>query len=152
MNQMLKQKIVEVSMNIERYKPKVNSFHYQAKEEYKDYETQFKIHITPLRIAYPADQDNSCTLGVRLDFEMVFETFVISGSLGQVNLFKDRRIESQEDLSKEELDEVLMPLFILIRRLTFEITEIALDEPGVTVFFDQINAEVTKEENSEEER
>ncbi|MGL9746915.1 DUF1149 family protein [Enterococcus sp. DIV0170] len=137
-------------MNIERYKPKVNFFNYKTKEEYEDYETNFKIHITPLRIAYPADQDNSCTLGVRLDFEMVFEEFVISGSLGQVNLFKDRRIESQEDLSKEEVDEILMPLFILVRRLTYEITEIALDEPGVTVFFDQINPESIKDGNGEE--
>lgn len=137
-------------MNIERYKPKVNSFHYQAKEDYKEYETNFKIHITPLRIAYPADQDNTSTLGIRLDFGMVFEEFVISGSLGQVNLFKDRRIESQEDLSKEELDELLMPLFLLVKRLTYEVSEIALDEPGVTVQFDQINNQPMENIDGEE--
>jgi len=126
-------------MNIERYKLKVNSFHYQAKEEYEEYETNFKIHITPLRIAYPADHDNTSTLGIRLDFEMVFEEFVISGSLGQVNLLKDRKIESQEELTKKEMDELLMPLFLLVKRLTYEVSEIALDEPGVTIQFDQIN-------------
>ncbi|MDT2662979.1 DUF1149 family protein [Enterococcus hulanensis] len=126
-------------MNIERYKPKVNSFHYDAKEEYEEYENSFKIHITPLRISYPAEQDNSSTLGIRLDFNMIFDEFVISGSLGQVNLFKDRRIESQDDLTKEELDELLMPLFLLVKRLTYEVSEIALDEPGVTVQFDQLN-------------
>lgn len=130
-------------MNIERYKPKVNSFHYQAKEEYEEYETNFNIHITPLRIAYPADQDNKSTLGIRLDFSMVFEAFVISGSLGQVNVFKDRRIDSQEDLTKEELDELLRPLFLLVKRLTYEVSEIALDEPGVTVQFDQISKQST---------
>lgn len=127
-------------MNIERYKPKVNAFHYDAKEEYEEYENNFNIHITPLRIAYPADQDNSSTLGIRLDFNMIFEEFVASGSLGQVNLFKDRRIESQEDLTKEELDELLMPLFLLVKRLTYEVSEIALDEPGVEVHFDQLNS------------
>lgn len=137
-------------MNIERYKPKVNSFHYQAKEDYEEYETNFKIHITPLRIAYPADQDNTSTLGIRLDFDMVFEEFVISGSLGQVNLFKDRRIESQEDLTKEELDELLMPLFLLVKRLTYEVSEIALDEPGVTVQFDQINNQPMENVNGKE--
>lgn len=136
-------------MNIERYKPKVNSFHYKAKEEYEEYETYFKIHITPLRIAYPADQDNSCTLGVRLDFEMVFEAFIISGSLGQVNLFKDRRIESQEDLAKEELDEIMLPLFNLVRRLTYEVTEIATDEPGVTINFDQVMQQPTEDNGKE---
>ncbi|MGM0301253.1 hypothetical protein IGI66_000845 [Enterococcus sp. AZ048] len=128
-------------MNIERYKPKVNSFHYQAKEEYEEYETSFKIHITPLRIAYPSDQENTSTLGIRLDFDMVFEAFVISGSLGQVNIVTDQKVETQEDLSKEELDELLMPLFLLVRRLTYEVSEIALDEPGVKVQFDQMNTQ-----------
>lgn len=137
-------------MNIERYKPKVNSFHYDKKEDYEEYETAFKIHITPLRIAYPADQDNSSTLGIRLDFTMIFEEFVISGSLGQVTLFKDRRIESQEDLSQEELDELMKPLFFLVKRLTYEVSEIALDEPGVTIQFDQINQETVENVNGEE--
>lgn len=137
-------------MNIERYKPKVNSFHYQAKEDYKEYETNFKIHITPLRIAYPAEQDDTSTLGIRLDFDMVFDAFVVSGSLGQVNLFKDRRIELQEDLTKEELDELLMPLFLLVKRLTYEVSEITLDEPGVTVQFDQINNQPMENVNGEE--
>lgn len=128
-------------MNIERYKPKVNSFHYQAKEEYEEYETTFKIHVTPLRIAYPSEQGNTSTLGIRLDFEMVFDDFVISGSLGQVSIVNDRKIESQEDLTKEELDELLLPLFLLVQRLTYEVSEIALDEPGVSVQFDQVTTQ-----------
>lgn len=137
-------------MNIERYKPKVNSFHYDTKEDYEKYETAFKIHITPLRIAYPADQDNSSTLGIRLDFTMIFEEFVISGSLGQVNLFKDRRIESQEDLTQEELDELMKPLFLLVKRLTYEVSEIALDKPGVTIDFDPVNQQAVENVNGEE--
>lgn len=137
-------------MNIERYKPKVNSFHFDTKEDYEDYETEFKIHITPLRIAYPANEDNTSTLGVRLDFSMVFEEFVISGSLGQVNLFNDRRVESQEDLTQEELDDLLMPLFLLVKRLTYEVSEIALDEPGVTIQFDQINKQPLQNQKGEE--
>lgn len=133
--------MMEVSMNIERYKPKVNSFHYQAKEEYEEYETTFKIHVTPLRIAYPSEQGNTSTLGIRLDFEMVFDDFVISGSLGQVSIVNDRKIESQEDLTKEELDELLLPLFLLVQRLTYEVSEIALDEPGVSVQFDQVTTQ-----------
>lgn len=141
---------MEVPMNIDRYRPKVNSFHYNTKEDYEEYETAFKIHITPLRIAYPANQDNSCTLGIRLDFSMVFEEFVISGSLGQVNLFKDRRIESQEDLTQEELDELMKPLFLLVKRLTYEVSEIALDEPGVTIQFDQVNQQSIENVNGKE--
>lgn len=126
-------------MKIDRYKPKVNTFHYNSKEDYEDYQNEFNIHITPLRITYPTNQENSCTLGIRLDFTMVFENFVVSGSLGQVSLFKDRKIESQEDLTKEELDQLLSPLFELVQRLTYEVSEIALDEPGITIQFDQVN-------------
>lgn len=136
-------------MKIDRYKPKVNTFHYESKEDYEDYQNKFNIHITPLRISYPANQENSCTLGIRLDFTMVFEEFVVSGSLGQVSLFKNRKIESQEDLTKEELDQLLSPLFELIKRLTFEVSEIALDEPGVTIQFDQVNQQ-SIEVNGEE--
>lgn len=137
-------------MEIERYKPKVNAFHYDSKEEYEDYQNDFKIHITPLRIAYPADQDNSSTLGIRLDFSMVFEDFVISGSLGQVNQIKDRRIESEEELTKEELDELLSPLFLLVKRLTYDVSEIALDEPGVNIQFDQLNQQQVENATGEE--
>lgn len=136
-------------MKIDRYKPKVNTFHYESKEDYEDYQNKFNIHITPLRISYPANQENSCTLGIRLDFTMVFEEFVVSGSLGQVSLFKNRKIESQEDLTKEELDQLLSPLFDLIKRLTYEVSEIALDEPGVTIQFDQVNQQ-SIEVNGEE--
>ena len=136
-------------MKIDRYKPKVNTFHYESKEDYEDYQNKFNIHITPLRISYPANQENSCTLGLRLDFTMVFEEFVVSGSLGQVSLFKNRKIESQEDLTKEELDQLLSPLFELVKRLTYEVSEIALDEPGVTIQFDQVNQQ-SVEVNGEE--
>ncbi|MDT2397146.1 DUF1149 family protein [Enterococcus avium] len=136
-------------MKIDRYKPKVNTFHYESKEDYEDYQNKFNIHITPLRISYPANQENSCTLGIRLDFTMVFEEFVVSGSLGQVSLFKNRKIESQEDLTKEELDQLLSPLFELVKRLTYEVSEIALDEPGVTIQFDQVNQQ-SVEVNGEE--
>lgn len=137
-------------MNINQYKPKVNKFHYDTKEDFEDYRNEFKIHITPLRIAYPVSQENSCTLGIRLDFSMVFEEFVISGSLGQVSLFNDRRIESQDDLSKQELDNLLSPLFELVKRLTYEVSEIALDEPGVTIQFDQINNQPIENINGKE--
>lgn len=80
---------------------------------------------------------------------MVFEEFVVSGSLGQVSLFKNRKIESQEDLTKEELDQLLSPLFELVKRLTYEVSEIALDEPGVTIQFDQVNQQ-SVEVNGEE--
>ena len=48
---------------------------------------------------------------------------------------KNRKIENQEDLSQEELQELASPLFDLLKRLTYELTEVALDEPGLKLEF-----------------
>lgn len=125
-------------MILNRYKPKVNRFHYDEKNDYEDYEMGFNIHITPLKVATDFQPVNSSTLGTRLDFTMMFEEFVISGSVDQVSRIQERKIESKEDLSKEEIDELLEPLFNLVKRLTYEISEISLDKPGITIEFDQI--------------
>ncbi|MGM0125821.1 hypothetical protein IGI37_003222 [Enterococcus sp. AZ194] len=131
-------------MEIERFKPKVNVFHYEAKEEYKEYQTRFDIHITPLRIAYPLGQEESCTLGVRIDYTMVFDEFLISGSISQVNQLFGRQIDTQEDVTNEELNEIIAPMFELLQRLTYEVSEISLDEPGVTIQFDQVSSQENK--------
>ena len=38
-------------------------------------------------------------------------------------------------LTQEEMSELAAPLFDLLQRLTYEITEIALDQPGVSLEF-----------------
>lgn len=125
-------------MNIQQYKPHVNSFHFDVKEDFEEYETDIKVHLTPLSLSYSDDPNDNCTFGIRLDFTILLDKFVISSSLGQVSSFKDRNIRLKEELSKEELEELLQPLFELVERMVYDVSEIALDEPGISIHFDQI--------------
>ena len=38
-------------------------------------------------------------------------------------------------MTQEEVDELVAPLFDIVSRMAYEITEIALDEPGVKLNF-----------------
>ena len=37
--------------------------------------------------------------------------------------------------TKEEVDELVRPLFSIVERLSYEVTEIALDRPGINLEF-----------------
>ena len=81
--------------------------------------------------------ENSSALVARLEFRIVFDEFVLSGAISQINHIIDRKIEKQEDISQEEVDELVRPLFSIVERLSYEVTEIALDRPGVQLNFQQ---------------
>lgn len=125
-------------MIIQGYKPQVNFFHYDTKEDFEEYETDINVHFSPLKIANDDEENNSSRIGVRLDFRVVLSESIISGSLGLITLLKGQSIESQEDLTDEEQGELLIPLFQLVERMTYEVSEVALDEPGIKIQFDEI--------------
>ncbi|PCS06179.1 hypothetical protein RU86_GL000411 [Lactococcus piscium] len=66
---------------------------------------------------------------------IVLENLVISGNIGQLSVIRGQVIENKEQLSQEEMSELAAPLFDLLQRMTYEITEIALDQPGVSLEF-----------------
>ncbi|HAP6104351.1 TPA: DUF1149 family protein, partial [Enterococcus faecium] len=68
-------------------------------------------------------------------FRLVFDTYVLSGSVSQINHILNRKIEGQNDVTQEEVDELVAPLFDIVRRMSYEVTEIALDQPGVKLNF-----------------
>ncbi|MCZ1526891.1 DUF1149 family protein, partial [Enterococcus faecium] len=74
-------------------------------------------------------------VGARLEFRLVFDTYVLSGSVSQINHILNRKIEGQNDVTQEEVDELVAPLFDIVRRMSYEVTEIALDQPGVKLNF-----------------
>ena len=76
------------------------------------------------------------TVGVQLTFCFPFDRWVVKGKISQINYIYDKCIVDKADFSEEEMQELLQPLFNTIRRLIYEITEIALDEPGTAVEFD----------------
>ncbi|MFZ2211121.1 MAG: DUF1149 family protein, partial [Lactococcus raffinolactis] len=70
-----------------------------------------------------------------LTFIIVLENLVISGHLSQLSYIRDLVIENREQLDQEKMQELAAPLFDLLNRLTYEVTEIALDEPGINLEF-----------------
>ena len=126
-------------MNIEREKEFVHQFHYDARnlaweEENGTPETALNVQFQLVdQVENLADTDTA--INGLLSFMIVLENLVISGNVGQLSIIRGQVIENKEQLSQEEMSELAAPLFDLLQRLTYEITEIALDQPGVTLEF-----------------
>ncbi|MGX2946954.1 DUF1149 family protein [Enterococcus alishanensis] len=95
------------------------------------------------------DQQTVNTIGVQLTFSLVLKRFVITGKVSQISYIVEKEINSEADFSEKEMHELLAPLFDMIHRMTYEITEIALDEPGTSLDFSPIKKEIGKREKSE---
>lgn len=126
-------------MNIEREKEFVHQFHYDARnlaweEENGTPETALNIQFQLVdQVENLADTDTA--INGLLSFMIVLENLVISGNVGQLSIIRGQVIENKEQLSQEEMSELAAPLFDLLQRMTYEITEIALDQPGVSLEF-----------------
>lgn len=126
-------------MNIEREKEFVHQFHYDARnlaweEENGTPETALNVQFQLVdQVENLADTDTA--INGLLSFMIVLENLVISGNIGQLSIIRGQVIENKEQLSQEEMSELAAPLFDLLQRMTYEITEIALDQPGVSLEF-----------------
>ena len=58
---------------------------------------------------------------------IVFENFVISGTISQANHIHGRLIEEPSEFDHDEVEELARPCLTMLNRLTYEVTEIALD-------------------------
>lgn len=132
-------------MEVTRFNPKVDTFSYystsRAEQVLDTISTVLKVGLTPLQLKYPATYGDSSVIGTRLDFTFPLEEFVVTGSISQVNTVMNRSIEHIEDLSAEEVNELILPLFDTVQRLTYDVSEIALDEPGISLDFEQLTKE-----------
>ncbi len=126
-------------MDIHRRNPLVESFHYdQAKEDTTD--QVLNLSILPLDTEQPESLEHeTSTIGTRLDFSLTVKKLRLSGGISQINHIKNKRIETEEDLTETEITELVTPLLELVQRLTYEISEIALNEPGISLDFNQMS-------------
>ena len=129
-------------MEIKRQKEVVEAFHYDFKRPDQEVETYLKVGFSPLKETIENYPKEHSIVGARLEFLLVFDTYVLSGSVSQINHILNRKIEGQNDVTQEEVDELVAPLFDIVKRMAYEITEIALDQPGV-----KLNFQSEKEEN-----
>lgn len=122
-------------MEIQRQQEVVEAYHYDIRDPEKEYKPDLKVGFSPLKTEDPNYPEENTILGTRIEFILAFEHFVLSGRVSQVNHVVNRKIDSPQDLTQDEVDELVQPLFNIIQRLTFEVTEIATDQPGLNLNF-----------------
>ena len=117
-------------MELQREKEFVSQYHFDARnfeweKENGTPETKVDVNFQLLN----HDQENQVTSLV------VFEAFVISGVISQVNHIQGRIIGEPSEFDQEEVEQLAKPCLSMLNRLTYEVTEIALDLPGINLEF-----------------
>lgn len=134
-------------MEIRRQKEVVEAFHYDFLKPDQEVQTDLKVGFSPLKETIENYPKEHSIVGARLEFRLVFDTYVLSGSVSQINHILNCKVQDQNDVTQEEVDELVAPLFEMVKRLAYEVTEIALDAPGVKLNFQSEKEEKAKEEN-----
>ena len=124
-------------MELKREKVIVSQYHYDQRnfeweEENGAPETNIKVDFQLLERNQEAQ---TTSLVVLVNFMVVFQSFVISGVIYQTNHVLDQAIQEPADLSQEEVESLARPSLDVLNRLTYEVTEIALDLPGINLEF-----------------
>ncbi|MBY4764139.1 DUF1149 family protein [Streptococcus uberis] len=125
-------------MQVLREKEFVNQYHYDARnleweKENGTPETNFEVTF---QLINKDEEKNETVMVSVLQFIIVKEDFVISGVISQMVRIIDRLIEKPSEFTQEEVESLAAPLLNMVQRLTYEVTEIALDQPGVNLEFE----------------
>lgn len=130
-------------MDIHRRNPLVESFHYDRIQDTTEQQL-LNLSILPLDTEQPESLEHqTCTIGTRLDFSLTVKKFKVSGGISQINHIKNKLVETKEDLTESEIAELVTPLLEIVQQLTYETSEIALNEPGTFLDFNQVNGSNT---------
>ncbi|MGC6769235.1 DUF1149 family protein [Enterococcus sp. LJL128] len=122
-------------MELKRQQEVVEGFHYDMRSPEAEVETELRVGFSPMESKdenYPAE---NTIIAARLEFRLAFDEYVLSGAVSQISHIINQKIEKQEDLSQADVDELIAPLFDIVKRLAYEVTEIALDKPGIQLNF-----------------
>ncbi|MGT2625039.1 DUF1149 family protein [Streptococcus thoraltensis] len=124
-------------MEIIREKEFVNQYHYNARnleweKENGTPKTNFEVTF---QLIEKNVEKNETTIVAVLQFTIVRDDFVISGVVSQMVHIKNRVVNEPKEFSQEEVESLAAPLLEVVKRMTYEVTEIALDRPGVKLEF-----------------
>ncbi|HEM4781012.1 TPA: DUF1149 family protein, partial [Streptococcus suis] len=79
--------------------------------------------------------ENRTSMITILRFMIVLDHFVISGAMSQAVHLPNRLVEEPTEFTDEEKRVLVEPLLDILKRMTYEVTEIAFDAPGVNLEF-----------------
>ncbi|RJK90707.1 DUF1149 family protein [Lactococcus lactis] len=130
-----------MALTIEREQEFVNQFHYDARNY--EWEKENGTPETNLNVQFqlvPKEQleklgEGDTGINAVLTYLIVLDNIVLSGFVSQLNYVRGQIIKEQEELEQEELAQLAAPLFELLKRLVYETTEVALDQPGINLEF-----------------
>ncbi|MGT2666200.1 DUF1149 family protein [Streptococcus rifensis] len=124
-------------MQINRKQEIVNQYHFDARNaewEKKNGVPKTKVEVN-FHLVKQDHEANSTHLVAVVRFMVVFKDFVVSGGISQENEVVGRVVDQPGDYSQEEIQEISAPILDMLRRLTYEVTEIAFDAPGIKLEF-----------------
>ncbi|RRD32324.1 DUF1149 family protein [Streptococcus minor] len=120
-------------MKVIRDKEYVNRYHFDMRnfkmeEEHGTPKTQYNVEF---HLVEKNMEEQSTTIILVLHFMNVQETFVVSGAVSQQIKLTDGVVNEPSELSDEDKRMLALPLFDMVNRLTYEVTEVAFDAPGI---------------------
>lgn len=124
-------------MQLVREKEFVNQYHYDARNlewEKENGTPETNFEVTFQLINKDEARKETAIVSV-LQFVIVKEEFVISGVISQMVRILDRLVDKPSEFAKEEVESLAAPLLDMVKRLTYDVTEIALDRPGINLEF-----------------
>lgn len=124
-------------MELTREQVFVNQYHYDARNlewEKENGEPKTNVEVTFQLVEKNEEKQETHIVSV-LQFRIVRDEFVLSGVVSQLVHIHGRVINEPKEFSQEEVQDLAAPLLDVLQRLTMEVTEIALDRPGVTLEF-----------------
>lgn len=124
-------------MEIIRDKAFVNQYHFDARNHV--WEKENGVPETKLKVDFQLIEknptENRTSMITILRFMIVLEHFVISGAMSQSVHLQKRLIEEPTEFSEDEKRVLVEPLLDMLKRMTYDVTEIAFDAPGVNLEF-----------------
>ncbi|MFC4652202.1 DUF1149 family protein [Lactococcus nasutitermitis] len=132
-----------MTLTIEREQEFVNQFHYDARNY--EWEKENGAPETNLNVQFqlvPADQladgkvsEEDTAIHTILTFLIPLDDIVISGFVSQLNYIRGQVIQEQTEIDQEDMSQIASPLFEILKRMVYELTEVALDQPGINLEF-----------------
>ena len=116
-------------MDLIREKVFVNRYHYDVRNH--EWEKENGVPKPNVEVTFQLhnkDEEANNTSVVR-------DEFVISVIVSQMDHIQNRIVNEPKDFSQEEAETLAAPLLDTLQRLTYEVTEIALDRPGINLEF-----------------
>ena len=122
-------------MEIIHEKEFVNKYHFDARKKKKKKENG--VPVTKLNVDFQllkhSREENKTSMITILRFMIVLNQHVISGAMSQAVHLQNRFVEEPTEFTNEDKRVLAEPLLDILKRMTYDVTEIAFDAPGVNL-------------------